>query len=288
MTWQIIQGDCLEVMRGMDANSVDAVVTDPPYAVGLNKTTCGWDKWPDGDVWVETFRIVKPDGRMAFSIAPNVAHERVPDVLAAGWQVLEVGFWVYGAGRPVNKDRLKRCYDLVYFCTKGNRQMNINESRLHNKANSITGRQGTIKPAPGAFGRQFHTLNKQHTYICGEKNYHPANVACLPDSDAFGQSQYDLIFAVKRMMPVGHANEKHPTQKPLDLIAQIVRLVSTEGETILDPFTGSGTTGLASIQLGRKFLGIELNPDYCDIARRRIAHAAGEDLPLVASHYRLI
>ena len=63
---------------------------------------------------------------------------------------------------------------------------------------------------------------------------------------------------------------KHPTIKPIELMKWLVKLVSKEGQTILDPFAGSGSTGIAVELLGRNFVGLELDPDYCDIAERRI------------------
>jgi len=66
---------------------------------------------------------------------------------------------------------------------------------------------------------------------------------------------------------------EHPTQKPIELVSEWVHLFSDEAETILDPFMGSGTTGVAAIKLGRKFIGIEIEPKYFDIACRRIEEA---------------
>ncbi len=68
-------------------------------------------------------------------------------------------------------------------------------------------------------------------------------------------------------------NNGHPTPKPLSLIAEWVRLFSEPGEAVLDPFMGSGTTGVAALNLGRKFIGIELDPAYFDIACQRIEKA---------------
>ena len=62
----------------------------------------------------------------------------------------------------------------------------------------------------------------------------------------------------------------HPTVKPVHLMAWLIRLISKQGDIILDPFTGSGTTGVACRKLGRKFVGIELNEEYCKIAEARI------------------
>lgn len=68
-------------------------------------------------------------------------------------------------------------------------------------------------------------------------------------------------------------NGEHPTQKPLPLMAELVRLFSFAGDLVCDPFMGSGTTGIAAVKLGRRFAGIELDPKYFDIACRRIADA---------------
>jgi len=68
-------------------------------------------------------------------------------------------------------------------------------------------------------------------------------------------------------------NEGHETQKPVELLTEVVRDFSLCGQTILDPFMGSGTTGVAAVKLGRKFIGIEIEPKYFDIACRRISEA---------------
>ena len=65
----------------------------------------------------------------------------------------------------------------------------------------------------------------------------------------------------------------HPTEKPIPLMAEIVKDFTNHGETILDPFMGSGTTGVACVKLGRKFIGIELDPKYFDLSCRRIEEA---------------
>ena len=66
---------------------------------------------------------------------------------------------------------------------------------------------------------------------------------------------------------------KHPTEKPVALFSWILNRFTKEGDTILDPFMGSGTTGVACVQTGRNFIGIEINKDYYDIAEKRITEA---------------
>ncbi|OJY43443.1 MAG: hypothetical protein BGP08_01280 [Rhizobiales bacterium 64-17] len=70
---------------------------------------------------------------------------------------------------------------------------------------------------------------------------------------------------------------QHPTQKPDRLVAEWIRLFSNKGETVLDPFMGSGTTGVAAVRLGRNFVGCEIDPKYYDIACKRIEAALKEE-----------
>jgi len=83
-----------------------------------------------------------------------------------------------------------------------------------------------------------------------------------------GQTFFE--FVVKGDMP------NHPSPKPLDYMRKLVVRLTTDGDTILDPFMGSGTTGVACVQTGRKFIGIEIDPGYFEIARQRIEAAQNE------------
>lgn len=79
----------------------------------------------------------------------------------------------------------------------------------------------------------------------------------------------------------GDVRTGHQTQKPLALMELLVRLFSNKGELVVDPFAGSGTTGVAAIRLGRRFLGWEMNPEYAAIARRRLSSAREQlEIPL--------
>ena len=76
--------------------------------------------------------------------------------------------------------------------------------------------------------------------------------------------------------PKGSNNSGHPTGKPIGLFSDFVQDFTDKGETILDPFMGSGTTGVAAVQMGRKFIGIEREPSYFDIACKRIEQATAQ------------
>jgi site-specific DNA-methyltransferase (adenine-specific) len=77
----------------------------------------------------------------------------------------------------------------------------------------------------------------------------------------------NIIRHIPKIIP--SAND-HPTEKPVNLAAHFIRLHSKPGDLVLDPFAGYGTTGIAAVRMGRGFIGIELNPAYCEMARRRI------------------
>lgn len=84
----------------------------------------------------------------------------------------------------------------------------------------------------------------------------------------FGMNEKTIIREVRE-----HRIGQHPTQKPVRLLERIIALVTQPGDTIFDPFMGSGTTGVACVQTGRNFIGCEIDPGYFEIAKRRIAEA---------------
>ena len=84
---------------------------------------------------------------------------------------------------------------------------------------------------------------------------------------------------VSRIFKTSKREEKqHPTQKPLELMRWCIEKYTNSGDAVLDPFMGSGTTGVACMQLGRKFIGCELDPDYFAIAEKRIKAAASQEI----------
>ena len=109
-----------------------------------------------------------------------------------------------------------------------------------------------------------------------EKAKHCFNYSAMKN----GEFPNDILKNPQKQMrsvwciPFPHQREKqfgrHPTQKPLELMRRIITASTNAGDLILDPFMGSGTTGLAAVELGRRFVGIELEPEYVDLARRRI------------------
>ena len=184
-------GDCLEVMAGMEAGSVDAVVTDPPY--GCNKAE--WD---------------------------------------------------------------------AHFPTR----WYLDAKRLARMIAIITGSSG-LKDSVAVVGKDFidviaaRNLNGMTRSPLGFGNW----LACVIAGEKPGQTQTFFEFVVKRGV------EGHPTQKPLDYMLKLIERITNPDATILDPFMGSGTTGVACMQTGRNFIGIEISEEYYKIAKKRISDA---------------
>lgn len=103
-------------------------------------------------------------------------------------------------------------------------------------------------------------------------NPHPAGrvMANVLRTEAF-EDGYDKFFLVPKVRQKKDSYNYHPTIKPVELLEQLVNLVTAAGSVVLDPFMGSGTTGVAAQMGGRKFIGYEINPDYMQVAKRRIA-----------------
>ena len=261
MTITLYHNDNRQILPDLETNSIDAVITDPPYNI---LSTMPWDTWPPIETFRQITRVLKPDGFFVFTIAPHIAHLRAPDALQET-RILEVGFWIWGSGRPVTKTRLKRSFDLVYFCSQHNRHLYTEQARLEHRTPE-TKKVSRRK----ALGRQFNHA-KQKTPHVGGNHYHPANVASQADNLAPFKDlpHYEHIFAVKRSSRKV-TGDRHPTEKPLDLIAQLVKLTTKEGDIVLDPFMGGGSTGEAATMLGRDFVGIEGELEYIDMARKRL------------------
>lgn len=202
-TWQVIHGDCLEVLKSLPSGSVDAVVTDPPYGVAFNTD---YRRFTSGYGVARTKHKAVANDDKPFDPTPWLGFRRVV---------------LFGANCFSN--RLPVGSLLVW------------DKRFAN---------GEAFLADG----EVAWMNKGHgVYIrsCTSQGF-------------------------VRPEPI-----EHPTQKPVQIMRWVLDKAGIpENATVLDPFCGSGTTGVACVQTGRNFIGIEIDEKYCEIARRRISEAA--------------
>ncbi len=192
-------GDCLELMRGLEAGSVDAVITDPPYGL------------PNEDL--KTVELVLQEARRISKIQIVILDWRNP--LREGNGKFAELVWEYGwiSGGRTKTNHFYPTHNTIHFLGED----------------------------------LFNFDTKNGTIIKRQKGF---------------SSPRQCSYANK---------SGHPHEKPVALMDYLVK--RTEGDTILDPFMGSGTTGVACVKLGRNFIGMEINPDYFAIAEKRIAEA---------------
>ena len=238
----LMLGDCLEKMKEIPDGSVDMVMTDPPYGT----TACKWDSViPLEPMWEQLKRIIKPNGAIVMT-----ASQPFTTALIASNMKSFCFCWVWNkcfAGNFVQAKRqpLKDHEDIVVFSKTG-KQPKYNPQMIK-RDNPIT---------KGG--------NKQSTAI---------PIAQTNAANSFGTSNkvYDLKYPtsqIKFSSRVGRG--LHPTQKPVALMEYLIKTYTNEGETVLDFTMGSGTTGVACVNLGRSFIGIEMDENYFNIASDRI------------------
>lgn len=247
-------GDCLQVMSGLDAGSIDMVLCDLPYGI-LNKRNklAKWDCPIDLDkLWSEYCRIIKPNGAIvlfgngAFTAELVMSNRKLWRYNLVWDKVQKTGF--------LNAKRmpLRQHEDLAVFYKKPpvyNPQM---RKCAPHERNHDRGRLD-VEHKNSCYGK-FKTVENKRTL---EK--YPTSIISIPKEHKIGELY-------------------HPTQKPVALLEWLIKTYTNPGETVLDNCMGSGSTGVAAVNTSRKFVGIENDRKYFDIARQRIAEAAGEEV----------
>lgn len=241
-------GDCLEYMRGMDAASVDCVITSPPYPGVCNM----WgelfqpDRFEEAhlfldSVWDECLRILKPGCKLIINIANTKRRPYLANDARIHW-------WA--------KDKVEPVGELIWH--KG------------------YGQNGT---AWGSFRSPSDpALADQHEYILVFRKFgarsRPVTFEKIDLIDFKSWRNTIWNIAPAKASEIGHI-----APYPYEIPKRLVILYTFAGEVVFDPFAGSGTTGLACLNLNRSFIGCEINPDYYKIAERRIREAQMQ-LPL--------
>ena len=232
-------GDCLEVMKTIKDNSIDAIITDPPYGT----TACKWDSIIPFDLmWEQLNRIIKPNGAIVlFGSEPFSS-----------------------ALRMSNIKNYK--YDWVWEKTKASVPMLANKMpmRRHENISVFYKKQPTYNPQMVFVGIK----DRRKTFTERNINYdgYSSNVVTKAKKD----DGYRHPNTVQIFNNSNKTNLLHPTQKPLELMEYLIKTYTNENETVLDFTMGSGTTGVACVNTNRNFIGIEMDENYFKIAKERI------------------
>lgn len=214
---QLYNADCLDIMRGMPDNSVDAVITDVPYGINYQSARrteserfsviAGDGELPLG--WIPEAARVASDSACLFSFCRWDKAEDLRAVIAEHWDLRSQVIWDRGNhGLGDLKRQYAPMHDTCWFATKGDWE--------------------------------------------------------------FPNGRPKSIYSSMRL---SGSELEHPTQKPVNLMVKIILDLTRPNDAVLDPFMGSGTTGVACVQTGRNFIGCEIDPDYFDIAQKRIQEA---------------
>lgn len=245
----IYNEDCLETMKRMPDGFVDLVVTDPPYGT----TPADWDGDFDLDEWwQEINRISKPT-------TPIVVFAQQPFT-----------------SKLIMSNRRQYKYNWIWEKDNGTNFLNSHYQPLKVTEDiCVFGELGCSFNKKGnlTYNPQF-SIGKAYTQKSGNQKGNSAVVR----GGKGGREDVGGIITVnegkrypKNLLKFNRDKDKlHPTQKPVALIAYLVSTYSKQGETIYDPFMGSGTTAKACQDLNRNFIGSEISAEYCDIAEQRL------------------
>ena len=226
-------GDCREVLPVLEPASVDMLWTDPPYG----------HKNHDGDL------------NARLNEHRNLESKPIANDGAAEMREI-VDFALVEATRILKPD----CCCCCCCCGGGGPSPTFAwvADRMDSKGLSFFHAVVWDKNNPGLGWRY-------------RRQYEMVMVSHLKGGKLAWNGDEGAVANIFKMMPP--RERKHPNEKPLQLVLQFVRKHTTPGDLIIDPFMGSGTTGVAALQLGRKFIGIELDPEYFDVACRRMEEA---------------
>ena len=237
-------GDCLEVLAKMPAATVDLVVADPPYNIGINygegkKADRRPDYWEWCRKWVWLCdRVLKPTGSIWIISGQEYGAEIDISLRLQGLHVRNRITWheTFGA---YCRNKFGRTSRPLFYAVKDPKQFTFNTH---------------VVTVPSA---------RQTKY--GDKRANPA-----------GKIIGD-VWQINRVCGTfGERVKGVPTQLPQELVSRIIGVSSNPGDTVLDPFLGSGTTVVVAEQMQRAGIGIEKNPEYASVARTRISGAGDQ------------
>lgn len=242
--FELWQGDCLELMKNIPDGSVDMVLCDLPYGTTRNK----WDSIiPLDRLWEQYKRVIKDNGAIVlFSAEPFTSL-----LITSNIQ------WFR--------------YDLIWSKTQGSDFLNANRKPLRSHENICVfyKKQPTYNPQK-TDGKPYKAKSGETTSSNFGKfngNHHTEN-----------KDGKRCPLSVLRFSGEHNRGKQHPTQKPTDLLEWLIKTYTNECETVLDNSMGSGSCGVACVNTNRRFIGIELDEGYFNIAKKRIEEAVN-DLP---------
>lgn len=241
---ELWQGDCLELMDNIPDKSVDCIITDLPYGV----TQCKWDiVIPFESLWKQYDRVIKDNGAVVlFGAEPFSSYLRLSNIK-------------------------NYKYDWIWDKVKGTNFLNAKRQPMRNHE------------VISVFYKKQCTYNPQKTYgHKKKKSYKSKKLQTEVYNETKNNCLYESTERYPRSIQVFSTDTQKsalsPTQKPVALMEYLIKTYTNETEIVLDSCMGSGTTGVACINTNRKFIGIELEEKYFNIAKERIEKRRKRDV----------
>ncbi len=254
--YELHNGDCFEILKSFPENTFDMIFADPPYMLSGEGIACHNGK---------LVSINKGSWDKSRGIAEDFEFHKKWLELCKGLLKPNGTLWVSGT------------YHSIYSC--GYAMMLLNYHILNdiawfkpNASPNLSCKYFTASHESLIWARKDKKAKHYFNYKAMKDGFFPKDFIKKPNS------QMRTVWAIPTTAPCEKLYGKHPTQKPLALLERIITASTQEGDLILDPFMGSGTTGVAAVKLGRKFVGIDVNPQYIDLAEKRIANSLQEDI----------
>lgn len=266
MTWDILEGDCIDVMQTLPAESVDALITSPPYAMQRKDTYGGVPEaeYPSWTVaWMaEARRLLKPDGSAVINIRPHIRNGQISDYTLRtrlalredGWTEVDELIWFKRSAPPTGSPRKPRrsWESLHWFARHGQPWSDA-------KANGTPSVPRTGKANPWMIGGMEDRSGWSHSFRGGMTFAEGAISRCrdVAEINLGRKTQWER-------------DNPHPATYPHALAEWVAHLVCPPGGTILDPFSGSASTGVAALRNGWDYIGIDAVTEYAEMSRSRL------------------
>lgn len=323
-------GDALEQLKTLPDGSVDLVLTDPPYNIGVQETRAGsktvaaWDKIENYTNWCiewlnECSRVLKPNGELYFWHNDMAQIAELLHETAKKTDLVLVSFCIWDKGDTYRaqswkqrdaegKTALRSWFNVSEYClyffkaprAAGAAWGATGLDRINSNPECYKPIKDWYKSELDRLGITTQTVAKKYTAVTGKKPYMLRHYFCdaqfeIPTREiwdavyrplGFGKEYEELRKEYEELRnyhrcdamhcniwhepPIPSTGRLHTCQKPVKILARLIRVSCRPGGTVLDCFMGSGSTGEAAILEGRSFIGIERDAEYFEIARKRL------------------
>lgn len=311
---KLFKGDNIDHLKTMLNESIDAVITDPPY--GWRFMGKKWDySVPSVEFWKETLRVIKPGGHVLSFGGTRTYHRMVCNMEDAGFEIRDQLQWIFGSGFPKSHNlknewkgwgsALKPANEPIVLARKPLSEKTLAQNVLKHRTGTLNIDETRIVMNKEEQDRLDAAVNMNINGVQPKsaQGRWPANI--IFDEEASKNQEWSRFFycakaskseknrGLEGMLDMRSGTERmnnsdgrkeelgesdrltltkngHPTVKPIKLMEYLCKLITPPKGTILDPFMGSGSTGIAAKSLGFDFIGIELDEKYFEIAKKRI------------------